>query len=141
MKPIECKTEFIPRYLNIWEFLDKNIIESAIDIDRENILLTYKSNNEDNIIDNAEYSNSIAIASAITAYARVFMSKFKNNPDFILLYSDTDSAFIEGILPDNLVGKELGQFKLSFRIISLILSGAGSIIRHRRLSDKIFKQF
>ena len=32
---------------------------------------------------------SVGIASAVTAYARVFMSKFKNNPDFNLFYTDT----------------------------------------------------
>jgi hypothetical protein len=55
----------------------------------------------------------VAIASAITAYARIHMSQFKNNPDFILYYSDTDSIYIDRPLPDHLVdSKVLGKMKL-----------------------------
>jgi len=55
---------------------------------------------------------NIAIASAITGYARVYMSLFKNNPRFTLYYSDTDSIIIDQPLPDKIVGTELGQLKL-----------------------------
>jgi DNA polymerase elongation subunit (family B) len=56
---------------------------------------------------------SVAIASAITAYARIHMSQFKNNPDFKLYYSDTDSAYIDKPLPEDLVNsKVLGKMKL-----------------------------
>lgn len=123
MKPIINKTEFIPRYLGIWEFLDKNIIEDAIDVDKDFILMTYRSNNEDVGVLDIEYNNSIAIASAITAYARVFMSIFKNNPDFILYYGDTDSGFIKGKLPDSMVGKELGLFKLEAKYKKIVFLG------------------
>ncbi len=41
------------------------------------------------------------------------MSQFKNNPDFNLYYSDTDSAYIDKPLPDHLVhSKDLGKMKL-----------------------------
>jgi hypothetical protein len=56
---------------------------------------------------------SIAIASAITAYARIHMTQFKNNPDFNLFYSDTDSVYIDSTLPNELVNsKLLGKMKL-----------------------------
>jgi len=55
---------------------------------------------------------NIAIASAVTGGARVHMSCLKNNPDFNLYYSDTDSGVTDKPLPSHLVGKELGQFKL-----------------------------
>lgn len=55
---------------------------------------------------------NIAIASTITAGARVFMSIFKNNPNFKLYYSDTDSAVVDTILPASIVGEGLGQLKL-----------------------------
>ena len=42
---------------------------------------------------------NIAIASAITAYARVHMSIFKNNPLFKLYYSDTDNIIVDRPLP------------------------------------------
>lgn len=56
---------------------------------------------------------SIGIAAAITAYARIHMSQFKNNPNFILYYSDTDSIYIDRPLPDYLVSDTiLGKMKL-----------------------------
>jgi DNA polymerase type B, organellar and viral len=55
---------------------------------------------------------NIAIASAITAGARIHMSTFKNNPNFNLYYSDTDNAVIDQELPEHMVGKDLGQMKL-----------------------------
>lgn len=67
------------------------------------------------IVDNEKSTHNInvAIASAITAYARVHISQFKNNPDFILYYTDTDSIYIDRPLPDHLVNdKILGKMKL-----------------------------
>ena len=56
---------------------------------------------------------SIGIASAITAYARIHMSQFKNNPDFNLFYTDTDSVYIDKPLSNDLVNsKILGKMKL-----------------------------
>ena len=41
------------------------------------------------------------------------MSQFKNNPDFNLYYSDTDSAYVDRPLPDHLVSNtEVGKLKL-----------------------------
>lgn len=55
-------------------------------------------------------SVNIAIAAAVTAYARIIMSAFKNNPYIKLFYTDTDSAFVQGPLPDHLVSNtELGS--------------------------------
>jgi len=59
---------------------------------------------------------NIAIASAITAGARVHMSLIKNNPDFNLYYSDTDSGVTDKPLPEFMVGSKLGQFKLEHTI-------------------------
>ena len=60
------------------------------------------------------------ISSAISAYARIHMSFFKNNPEFKLYYSDTDSAVIDKPLPDNMVGSELGQMKLEHTITKAV---------------------
>ena len=58
---------------------------------------------------------SIGIASAITAYSRIHMSKFKNNPNFKLYYTDTDSGYIDKPLPDHLVSNQiLGKMKLEY---------------------------
>ena len=53
------------------------------------------------------------MASFVTAYARIHMSQFKNNKDFIVYYSDTDSLFTNKPLSDNLINeKKLGYMKL-----------------------------
>jgi len=80
-------------------------------------MVTYRSSQADinTMLDgNKETHNvSIAIAAAITAYARIHMSQFKNNPDFNLYYSDTDSAYIDRPLPEHMVNnKILGKMKL-----------------------------
>lgn len=83
----------------------------------EKVLAKIRTNksNFNTLLDNASetHNTNIAIASAITAYARIHMSYFKNNPNFNLYYTDTDSAYIDAQLPDHMVSyKELGLMKL-----------------------------
>lgn len=69
----------------------------------------------DTELDNASeiHNINVAIASAITAYSRIHMSIFKNNPNFNLYYSDTDSAYIDKELDQSLVSNsEIGKMKL-----------------------------
>ena len=67
------------------------------------------------IEDESIHNVSIAIAAAITAYARIHMTQFKNNHDFILYYSDTDSIYVDRPLPDYLVNDTiLGKLKLEY---------------------------
>lgn len=62
-----------------------------------------------------EFNVSIGIASAISAYARVHMSQFKNNPKYTLFYTDTDSIYVSEPLPTNLVSDvALGKLKLEY---------------------------
>jgi hypothetical protein len=90
-------------------------VHDVLRIDQFNILvvrdaiLTYTSDQDD--FYHGQDVN-IAIASAITAGARVYMSYFKNNPLFNLYYSDTDSAVVDRPLPSYMVGDAIGQFKL-----------------------------
>jgi hypothetical protein len=66
--------------------------------------------NED---DQSTHNVSIGVAAAITAYARIHMSQFKNNPNFKLFYSDTDSIYIDKPLPDYMISNTiLGKMKL-----------------------------
>jgi len=68
-----------------------------------------------NLLEEDQYHGTdvnIAIASTITAAARIQMSFFKNNPNFNLYYSDTDSAVVDKVLPESMIGKELGLVKL-----------------------------
>ncbi len=81
------------------------------------VIVQYKSddkNKKTDLYGTLETHNvSIPIAAAITAYARIHMSQFKNNPDFKLYYSDTDSAYIDRPLPKHMVSNSiLGKMKL-----------------------------
>lgn len=79
------------------------------------------------LVGNKDYANrifsNVAIASAVTSFARIKMSAVKNREDIILLYTDTDSAYTIGNLPEELVSStELGKFKLEdsyFKFIGL----------------------
>jgi hypothetical protein len=53
--------------------------------------------------------SNVAIAAAITSYARIHMMDLKLNYD--VCYSDTDSIFTTHPLPDHLIGPDLGQLK------------------------------
>jgi len=53
--------------------------------------------------------SNVAIAAAVTAYARIHMMQFKLDDN--IAYTDTDSIFTTSKLPDNMVGNELGQMK------------------------------
>ena len=79
-------------------------------------LVTYTNQNLiDYDSENSTHNVSIAIAAAITAYARIHMSQFKNNPNFKLYYSDTDSIFIDKPLPEHMIdNKILGKLKLEY---------------------------
>lgn len=59
---------------------------------------------------------SVAIASAITAYARLAIYKYKNIPDNPCHYTDTDSVVLSRELAQCHVGEGLGEMKLEYRI-------------------------
>jgi hypothetical protein len=75
------------------------------------ILVEFKNQIEEE--DDSTHNVSIGIASAITAYARVHMSQFKNNPKINLYYSDTDSIYIDSELDESFISDTiLGKLKL-----------------------------
>jgi hypothetical protein len=53
--------------------------------------------------------SNVAIAAAVTAYARIEMIPYKIDPN--TLYTDTDSIFTTKPIDPNLIGLELGQMK------------------------------
>lgn len=98
-------------------FIDKYSINEIIPLNNNKLLISYFDINiKDNImLSNETYSNiSIGIASAITAYARIHMSHFKNNRDYNLYYTDTDSIYIDKKLPNKYIDKALGLMKLEY---------------------------
>jgi len=73
-------------------------------------LVEFKNVNENN--EDNTHDTSVAIAAAITAYARIHMTQFKNNPKIILYYTDTDSIYVDenseidiGLIDNKILGK------------------------------------
>jgi hypothetical protein len=103
-------------YINIEKELTDSII-NVLQLDDKFLVQIEKSNLQklNTLLDNASETHNIniAIASAITAGARIYMSQFKNNQDYNLYYTDTDSIYIDKELPSDLVSdKVLGKLKL-----------------------------
>nr|YP_009690455.1 DNA polymerase family B [Schizopora paradoxa]QEG57235.1 DNA polymerase family B [Schizopora paradoxa] len=65
---------------------------------------------------------NIAIGLSVTAYARIIMSIFKNNPKLtgLLYYTDTDSIFCDKELPLSFIGKALGKMKLEHTLNNFV---------------------
>ena len=79
----------------------------------DHFLIKSSSNNINEENENSTHNINVGVASAITAYARIHMSQFKNNPLINLYYTDTDSIYVDKPLPDNLIdSKVLGKLKL-----------------------------
>ncbi len=99
-------------YFNDFEnkFFDQ--IEDKIDLG-DHVIVFCNKLEETNENDNSKHNVSISIAAAITAYARIHMSQFKNNPKINLYYSDTDSIYTDSDIEENLIDdKSLGKLKL-----------------------------
>lgn len=93
---------------------------------------------------------NIAIAAAITAEARIHMSQFKNNPNFKLYYTDTDSIVTNKPLPAEMVGSALGQVKLEHiikkavflapKVYALITEDGKEIIKVKGLTSEVISK-
>ena len=100
------------------EVVTKNNIDQRInELGLDNIQNIISFGNNSIISYLKKFSNipliNVAIAAAISANARIYMTEYKNNPDFVLLYTDTDSYFTLKPLPSHLIDpKKLGHFKL-----------------------------
>jgi len=132
-----------------YEDLDKdNSILDVIEIDDNYLVQTKNPKVElDTLLDNGSevHNINIAIAAAITAYARIHMSQFKNNSEYNLYYTDTDSIYIDTPLGNQYIGKELGLMKLECicndavflapKVYSLVTDN-GVIMKIKGLSNK-----
>ena len=94
---------------------NKNI-HDFIDLDGYTL---YEFSNIDNTLNNELNSGlntsnvNVAISAAITAYARIHMTQFKNLKGIKLFYSDTDSVYTNKPLPRHLISDTiLGKLKL-----------------------------
>jgi hypothetical protein len=67
--------------------------------------------------------SNVAIASAITAYARIALTSHMMDPNNPVFYHDTDSIVLQHPLPSSAVGIELGQMKLEYTIEAGVFAG------------------
>ena len=89
-----------------------NDVTNIVDFGNEKELYFYilKKINDKEVFyflkNDASFSNmliNVAISSSITGYSRIFMSVYKNNPNYKLYYTDTDtdSIFVDTDLKKN----------------------------------------
>lgn len=122
---------------DIHGYISSYIVKSVIKIndDVSTLLITHNINSELltelNIFLESEYVNpnmfvksNVAIASAVTAYGRIHMIPYKLLPG--TLYTDTDSIFSKDVLPDHLIGSDLGLMKDEL--------GGGNLLLRRHIS-------
>ena len=96
------------------DFENKNLdlIMDRIELD-EHYIVFYGSIDNSEESDTGTHNVSIGIAAAITAYSRIHMSRFKNNPEINLYYTDTDSIYTDSKIDETLIdNKVLGKLKL-----------------------------
>jgi hypothetical protein len=101
--------------------LATRIVKSTIPINKDFTTVLSYSNVNQKVLDclNSEFHNigsdknyvmsNVAIAAAVTSYARITMIPFKIDPN--TLYTDTDSAFTSKPIDPSLIGLELGMMK------------------------------
>ena len=66
------------------------------------------------------YFSNVAIASAVTAYSRIIIDKYKRIPNNECFYSDTDSVFLQKPLSKELINNQLGSMKLESYILEAV---------------------
>jgi translation initiation factor 2 beta subunit (eIF-2beta)/eIF-5 len=104
-------------------YLTTRIIKTIIEINDNKLILLVQSNLNSDIITKLnnyfetdfinkfiQVKNNVAIASAVTSYARIHMISFKNDDN--VLYTDTDSILTTKKLDDSLIdSNKLGYMK------------------------------
>ena len=83
--------------------------------------------------------SSIPIAAAISAYARMSINIYKNMPNNKVIYSDTDSLILEKPLDLEVVGTDLGKWKLEAIIKEIILIKS-KLYYYETIDNKIVKK-
>ena len=117
------------RFLINYDVVNKNKVSEFISsVGFENFVTKLDIGNKCIVAYRLNFQNhlkiNIAIGSAISAYSRIYMSMFKNNPDFKLFYTDTDSYFFNKPLPVEFVdNKKLGLFKLENVLTDFVAVG------------------
>jgi hypothetical protein len=106
------------------DYMGVMMVKNIIDYDNGYISLVIESGTDENLLKDVNsiletefkkydspINSNVAIASAITARAQMIMMDYKNNPDYDIYYTDTDSIFTNKPIPDYLIGDDIGQMK------------------------------
>ena len=115
----ELKTKFLDMIKEVGESVEQFIHlenEGKMVIVRDSLIKLKEVNDDNTETYFAGLDINIAIASAVTSLARNHINQFKNNIGYNVYYSETDSIVIDKMLPDYIVGNELGQMKLEYVI-------------------------
>lgn len=120
-----CRCFSFKDFFNFIDEFKSDEIQDSIELG-DKIMVIYRTHqaNINTMLDGFKQTHnvSIAIASAITAYGRIHMTQFKNNPNFNLYYSDTDSAYVDKPLPKDMISSTvLGKMKLEHVLNDAIL--------------------
>lgn len=81
-----------------------------------NISTYVNGNAKEFVINKKNTPTAVNISAAITSYARIEISKYFNLIDNTCIYTDTDSVVLQNKLPDEIIGKDLGQIKLEHEV-------------------------
>jgi len=83
--------------------LDYDLINEIKDSNKLDLITSFRND-----------KSQVGIAAAVTAYARIEMMEYKillTKLGIKLYYTDTDEIFIDGNLPQDLIGNEIGLMK------------------------------
>jgi hypothetical protein len=107
---------------NLTNYLATRIVKEVLEINNKYSTLLLASNinlnvlRDLNMICESNIKNvtkfvmsNVAIAAAVTSYARIHMIYYKLLPGTV--YTDTDSIFTTDVLPELLIGNDLGEMK------------------------------
>ena len=131
-------------------------IQDIFSLDKDYIVQIKKNELQElnSLIDSfrENHNINIAVASFVTAYARIHMSMFKNNNNIKLFYTDTDSIAVNKPLDSSFIDpKVLGKMKLEYvvkkaiflapKLYCLMTDNNEFITKTRGLSHDIKLQF
>nr|YP_004376378.1 hyp16 [Moniliophthora roreri]ADO51599.1 hyp16 [Moniliophthora roreri] len=108
--PIYLSTRIIKSIIEINDNISALLLVNNINVDiLKDLNNTLNINLKNNTSKRFNVKSNVALASAVTSYARIHMMKYKINNN--IYYTDTDSIFIDKPLPNNEIGKDLGLMK------------------------------
>ena len=88
-------------------------------LDYKEVVSNYMNNSNNKFSEENYHDVSVAISSCVTAYSRIYMNKVKLDvlsKGGSIYYTDTDSIVTDIKLDNNIVGADIGQFKLVHNI-------------------------